>query len=155
MQSGGAENDAKALSIDTTVDRQPSRWESLLSMPSEFLSSPPVDSNDSYGNRVKQLQSKKPSLDSEKLRIWSPQDDLVFSGSTDSDNSGSYREPLQLSINIHDPLQVSSLPPIVTSARRTESPIDLESIGRRRAPNHHVSSRIIQRVGNFPTITSV
>lgn len=139
MQSGGAENDASVLSIDTTDVRQPSRWESLLSIPSAFLSSLPVDSNDSYGNKTNPLQSKKTPFDSEKLRLWSPQNDLVFSGSTDSDNSGSYREPLQLSIsNMHDPLQVSPLPPIVTSARRIESPIDSEN---KWAPQSPESSR--------------
>lgn len=91
----------------------------------------------------KQFQSKNGSNDPENKRMWSPQDDKIFSGSTDSDTSGSYRDVHQPCVtNSHLHSQSSALPSPQSQsglpARCTDSPTNVD---RKWAPQSPNSSR--------------
>lgn len=57
-----------------------------------FLMTSPFASTDSFNALNNKTQMKRNFSDPDNARLWSPPDDKIFSGSTDSDTSISYRD---------------------------------------------------------------
>jgi hypothetical protein len=126
-----------------------SLWTPLQSTSPTFLMSSPFDSINTFTGMSKQFQTKNSFSDPENKRMWSPQDDKIFSGSTDSDTSGSYRDVnqpcvtnshLQSSSALPSPQSQSGLP-----ARCTDSPTNVD---RKWAPQSPNSSRFFTESTN-------
>ena len=121
----------ESLAVPETKSRDGSpgtRWNPPKSTLSTFSTPSPFDSNESYSTGSSQFQVKKSFNEAELSRMWSPQDDKIFCGSTDSDNSGSYRDGRQPGMGnslgasaAQSPQSMSGMP-----ARHTESPTNLD-----------------------------
>lgn len=103
-------------------------WNPPKSTLTTFSTPSPFDSNESYNMTNNQFQVKKSFNDAELSRMWSPQDDKIFCGSTDSDNSGSYRDGRQPGMGnslgpsaTQSPQSLSGMP-----TRHSESPTNID-----------------------------
>ena len=120
MQSGSIVSDTVLTDINCYEDSAATEWGPPKSSSPAFLITSPFASNDSFSAANNTHQTKANDGDLDNLNMWSPAEDKIYSGSTDSDTSGSFRDLHQPFVtNTHIPQVVASNS---TSACNTSGP---------------------------------
>lgn len=95
MNSASSGNNQVNLEVNDTDDSSMSEWAQAHSSFPPFVMNSPLTSSDSFSALNIPFQIESHFNDQDNLRMWSPPDDQILSGSTDSDTSVNYRDKNQ------------------------------------------------------------